>query len=325
LLALRRRIVELYEYSEEWPIYFDVALEGIMHDCDKLEQTVNAFCAYIQSLPDADKEEQTWGPKEILVHLVQFHENFVNQTEAILAKQAYENLKGRFDQVNAQAVRMNRGVSIDKLIQRFQIADQRLRHFAQTCDADGLQVKLKAASKPQSLSSVITMVEHHIRSHHHRLQRGETFTSQEDKLAETIKQFCGFFDGLSDEIQTRHETYFRSTLCPIVFWHENAVSQAEARLYNEPPTLPAGRLSDLNATAITLNQKVSLAELVCRLKTANQKLQDIAELHDPDKLSFEVRKNNGLRTFSRTMSVLETDIRRRLMDLKRFVKRLSKL
>lgn len=291
-----------------------------MHDCHKLEQTVNTFCDYIQSLPDADKVEQRWGPKEILAHLVQFHENFVNQTEAILANQAYENLAGRFDQVNARAVRESRGISIDRLIQRFQIADQRLRHFAQTCDAEALQVKLKAASKPQSLASVITMVEHHIRSHHRRLQGGETFTSQEDKLAETVAQFCVFFDGLSEEIRTQHETYFRSILCPIVFWHENAVSQAEAVVYNEPSTLPAGRLRDINATTIALNRRVSFTELTHRLKTANQKLQDIAELHDPDKLSFAVRKNNGQITFSRIMGRLETDIRRRHMDLKRFVK-----
>ncbi|MEM7133802.1 MAG: hypothetical protein AAF702_46330 [Chloroflexota bacterium] len=291
-----------------------------MNDCEKLEQTVNGFCEYISSLPDENKAEATWGPKEVLAHLVQFHENFVDQAEALLADKEFGNLQGRFDQVNAQAVDSSRGVMVEKLTQRFKVADKRLRHFALSCDAEKLQVKLKADSKPQSLASVITMVEHHIRSHHRKLLRGETFVSHADQLAQTIQQFCDFFGALCEEVLVEHEAHFRPILCPIVFWHENAVAQAEAILYSEPSKVPAGRLSDINAAAIQSNHNVPITTLTARLKIANQKLQDVAELYDPDDLTLVVRKNGKPLTFTRLMDRLETDIRRRLIDLKKFVK-----
>lgn len=40
-----------------------------MNDCEKLAQTVKRFCDYVQSLPDVERAEQGWGPKEILAQL----------------------------------------------------------------------------------------------------------------------------------------------------------------------------------------------------------------------------------------------------------------
>ncbi|MEM7029959.1 MAG: hypothetical protein AAF629_10375 [Chloroflexota bacterium] len=294
----------------------------MMNTCEKLEQTVNTFCNYIYTLPDAEKVEQIWGPKEILAHLVQFHENFADQAEALLVNTLHQNLQGRFDDINAQAVKDSRGVTVDTLVQRFRSADKRLRHCAQTCDAEALPVCIKAGSKPQSLASVITMVEHHIRSHHQKLIQGDSFTSHADKLAQTVNRFCTFFKDLPESTRATHEAHFRTVVCPLVFWHENAVIQAEATVRTEISRLPAGRVSDLQEAAIKRNQDIPFPNLIDRLKTANQRIQDLAELHDPDSLAFEIRKNNGSRTFTGTIANLETNVRRRLIELKRFVKQL---
>jgi hypothetical protein len=65
-------------------------------DQERLRETVEAFCRFIEQLPEAALAEQEWRPKEVLAHLLFYHESYVAQVEAPVAGEPFEPPKGRF-------------------------------------------------------------------------------------------------------------------------------------------------------------------------------------------------------------------------------------
>jgi hypothetical protein len=90
-----------------------------MNDSARLVETVDRFCQFITTLPASALEEQDWGPKELLAHLVYHHELYVNLVEASLSGTPIVPPRGRFRDLNAQAVAASRGIPPADLMDRF--------------------------------------------------------------------------------------------------------------------------------------------------------------------------------------------------------------
>ena len=136
-------------------------------EIEKLKETVDAFCQFVQELPDADLADREWGPKEVLAHLVFWHERHVAQIETILAQEPFAGPEGRPKDLNAQAVEAGRSQPVDELARRLQVADERLRGFGRTLDPQ--DVVLEVQSHLHTLEGAIARIEAHIRNHHRRL------------------------------------------------------------------------------------------------------------------------------------------------------------
>lgn len=140
------------------------------NELERLKTTVEEFCRLIEELPKAKTAEQEWGPKEVLAHLVFWHESYVAQIEASLAGKIYDRPQGRFSDLNAQAVARNRGIAIEKLIRRFQKADEKLRRLYRTHDPAAIVIEIKQGSKRWQLIDLIPAVEAHVRNHQRQLE-----------------------------------------------------------------------------------------------------------------------------------------------------------
>jgi hypothetical protein len=105
-----------------------------MSAIQELREAVDEFSRFIRDLPEAALLDKAWGPREVLVHLVFWLESYVAQTEAILAGEPFKLLRGRFDDLNSQAIEASRGVAVDELLRRHQMASERLGSLAQTHD-----------------------------------------------------------------------------------------------------------------------------------------------------------------------------------------------
>jgi hypothetical protein len=136
-------------------------------EIEKLRKTVEEFCQFIRKLPEADLVEQAWGPREVLAHLVFWHERYVAQIEASLAKEPFEGSEGRLKDLNALAIEASRGAPIDELLHSFQRTDERLRDFGQSLDPQN--IILEVQSHRYTLDGAISRVEAHIRNHHRKL------------------------------------------------------------------------------------------------------------------------------------------------------------
>jgi hypothetical protein len=136
-----------------------------LSEIEKLRKTVEKFCHLIRVLPEVALIKQAWGPKEVLAHLVFWHERYIAQIEAILAEKAFTGSQGRRDDLNAQALEASHNVSVAELLGRFQVADERLREFGQTLDPQNIIVE------ERTLDDLISKVKSHIRNHHLELVR----------------------------------------------------------------------------------------------------------------------------------------------------------
>jgi len=142
-----------------------------MNDPARLGTTVEEFCHFIEGLSQATVLEQDWGPKEVLAHLVFWHESYVAQIEALRAGHPFELPQGRFGDLNAQAVAANRDVPIAKLVRRFRAADKRLRALYAAHDPTAIVLEIKQGSKRWRLVDLVPAVEAHVRNHHRQLER----------------------------------------------------------------------------------------------------------------------------------------------------------
>jgi hypothetical protein len=142
-----------------------------MNDSARLVDTVDRFCQFITALPTSALVEQDWGPKEVLAHLVYHHELFVKMVEAFLAGTPVDPPKGRFRDLNAEAVAASRGLTAPELVDRLQKANQRLVKHYQQNDPSRITVKIKAGAKLRTLADLVPEVEAHIRNHLKKLHK----------------------------------------------------------------------------------------------------------------------------------------------------------
>lgn len=142
-----------------------------MSDTARLVDTVDRFCRFIATLPASALVEQDWGPKEVLAHLVYYHELYVDLIEGILASTPVVPPRGRFQDLNAQAIAVSRGKSPAELVDRLRTANRRLVTLYQQHDPSEITVVIKAGTRPRTLAQLVPEVEAHIRNRLEQLRK----------------------------------------------------------------------------------------------------------------------------------------------------------
>lgn len=142
-----------------------------MDEVEKLRETVEAFCCFIENLPEEVLVEQDWGPKEVLAHLIFHHESYAEQVKALLSGHAFEPPRGRFRGLNEQAVQSSRGVPVAELVARFRKTDELLRSLYTECNPEVVVLEIKKGAKLRTLAELVPEVEAHIRNHQKKLEK----------------------------------------------------------------------------------------------------------------------------------------------------------
>jgi hypothetical protein len=138
-------------------------------DLVRLTETVEDFCAWIESLPARDLRAQSWGAREVLAHLVFWHEYYCVQSRAAPAGKSSSLPAGRFTDINARAVEKYRALAPRALAARFRSVNRRLCRLAAASDPRKIAFRLKEDSQMWKLSELIPAVEAHIRNHRIKL------------------------------------------------------------------------------------------------------------------------------------------------------------
>ena len=137
----------------------------------ELSQSIETFCNFIEKLPSNYLEEQVWGPREVLAHLVFHHELYVKLVEADVFKLPLVPLEGKYREINARAVAANHGCSVEQLVERLRLANRRLVELYEAYDPTHIAVQIKAGVKVRSLAELVPGVEAHVRNHLGKLQK----------------------------------------------------------------------------------------------------------------------------------------------------------
>jgi hypothetical protein len=143
-------------------------------DLARLTGTVESFCQMIDRLPASALLEKPWGPRQVLSHLVFWHEIYGRQIEARMAGKGWLLPEGNFKELNAQAVASLATVGVPTLLARFRAANTRLCRLAGQPGAERAHVQLKQDSKAWPLGEFIVLVESHIRRHGEELRKSHS-------------------------------------------------------------------------------------------------------------------------------------------------------
>lgn len=140
-------------------------------DLARLTASVDSFCQLIDRLPASALFEKPWGPRQVLSHLVFWHEGYVRQIEARQSGKGWLLPEGNFKELNARAVESLVAVSVPTLLARFRAANTRLCRLAGQPGAASIHIQLKADSKAWPLDEFLVKVEAHIRGHGEDLRK----------------------------------------------------------------------------------------------------------------------------------------------------------
>lgn len=141
-----------------------------MKEYSLLEREVEAFCRFVETLPDEALVEHDWGPREVLAHLVYWHEVYVEQAQNYLRGEPVEVPHGRYSDLNALAVKNSRYVKVVELTGRFRAANRTLGQLLAESDPEKVVIPIKSGVRPYTLSKLVAEVLPHIRSHHRKLK-----------------------------------------------------------------------------------------------------------------------------------------------------------
>jgi hypothetical protein len=91
----------------------------------RLGESVEAFACALESMPETALTRAEWGPREILCHIVFWHETYARIAHAINTGQDPMPLVGTFPEFNRRSVIELGGVPITVLVARLRRAQRR--------------------------------------------------------------------------------------------------------------------------------------------------------------------------------------------------------
>jgi hypothetical protein len=148
------------------------------HPVEALDGAIQSFTAFVRSLPAAEMEpssRESWGPREVLIHLVFWHEQYARIASAMARDKKPFLLKGSARALNDAAVAREINVPIDELLKRWTRAHERFSAVARSHRASEIRMPLRVGGKAWPVADLIRIAAGHIRRHHAKLQNRRRF------------------------------------------------------------------------------------------------------------------------------------------------------
>jgi hypothetical protein len=141
-------------------------------DTTSLREAIETFIAYIESFPAealAPTSTAEWGPREVLCHLVFWHEENADTLDALLKGNRRSLRAGGVHQNNAEAVALNRDESIGSLCERWRAAQRRIEALLAGDIPTGLRMAPRQGATDRPLEEFFRPG--HVLGHLRQLQR----------------------------------------------------------------------------------------------------------------------------------------------------------
>ena len=140
----------------------------------RLGQAVQSFIELVGCL-DADtlnpSKRKNWGAREVLIHLVCWHEQYSFLAANAVAGRQQEPPKGPLKTINAEAVTQNIKVPVHELVSRWVNAQKSLARTAEMPGVGDFKIALSKSSKQWPLSELLRMATGHIQKHEMKLRK----------------------------------------------------------------------------------------------------------------------------------------------------------
>ena len=143
-------------------------------EIESLSHALHAFADFVHSLPAAKLEPRKgkpWGPREVLIHLVFWHEQYAQIAAEVLTGKRREMLRGTFKQINDWAVSQNAAASVEDLLACWATAQMKLLRISRRPEAVRLKFSLREGSKEWPFAVLMRLAAGHISNHEAKLRK----------------------------------------------------------------------------------------------------------------------------------------------------------
>ncbi len=143
-------------------------------EIDKLSAVISSFTEFVHALPQQKLESsrtEKWGAREVLIHLVFWHEQYAQIASDVFANRDYKQLSGTFKEINALAVKQNMSVPINELLERWAATQNNLERLSKKPGSSRLKFCLRVGSKQWPFSALMRLAAEHIRQHEDKLRK----------------------------------------------------------------------------------------------------------------------------------------------------------
>ena len=143
-------------------------------EIDKLSAAISSFTELIHALPQHKLESsrtEKWGAREVLIHLVFWHEQYAQIASDVLANRDYKQLRGTFKEINAFAVKQNVSVPINELLERWAATRNNLERLSKKPGSSRIKFCLRVGSKQWPFFVLMRLSAGHIRQHEEKLRK----------------------------------------------------------------------------------------------------------------------------------------------------------
>lgn len=137
----------------------------------ELRSAVEAFTGYMDHRPEPSLTGGEWGAREVLCHLVYWHETYVRIVRAMNTHQPPVQRTGSFKDFNREGIFELGAEPVASMLARLRRAQRRLEVELLALPRDAT-INIKVGSKPWPADEFPARIAGHIRGHLRRLRRG---------------------------------------------------------------------------------------------------------------------------------------------------------
>lgn len=131
---------------------------------DRLEDTAARLVETFQRLPDPGlMVYECWSARDVLAHLVFWHESFARNVQDLAAGIVPSPLKGRLSDLNQSGVEQMRHEDLQTILQRFQAAHQVIRQ--DILNPNLVLIPYRRGSRDYTPEEHLSIVDGHINLH----------------------------------------------------------------------------------------------------------------------------------------------------------------
>lgn len=154
--------IALYANNSPNRSVLDLDIQFALHDLrHAVEDVIQLFRMPVFDL--SLQVNQRWNMKDMLAHLVAWHESFAKNLALIADGKSPDPPQGSLREVNREGVQMLRGQSLDQLIRRFRKAQRLIE--THVFNEDIARIPYRKPGTSYSRLQHLEVVAHHIRGH----------------------------------------------------------------------------------------------------------------------------------------------------------------
>lgn len=137
--------------------------ESISLQLAELDELINSICYFYQHSNSHNYVTTAWRSKDVLAHMVSWHESFAHILVALTVEHKPKVFSGKLNEINQNEVESRKYLNVDELISHFQDAQKVIKTLAFSTELG--MIPYKEGSRSYEITEYLQVIERHFKKH----------------------------------------------------------------------------------------------------------------------------------------------------------------